>query len=160
MPSANGHGPQRAVLYARVSGDEQAKKGYSLPDQADALRKWAEREGYEVLEEVADEGWSGAYLERPGLDRVRDLVQEGDVSVVAVLFRDRLARGSLWVDISTGEVVRHVYRSNIHWTGSCGNPPADTESLCCNCEWWLSCQTTCCIEGYLTRRTGEDSIER
>jgi DNA invertase Pin-like site-specific DNA recombinase len=31
-------------------------------------------------------------LERPGLDRVRDLVQDGSVDIVAVLFRDRLAR--------------------------------------------------------------------
>lgn len=93
MPSTNGHVSKRAILYARVSGNEQAKKGYSLADQTDALRKWAVAEGYEVLEEIADEGWSGAYLERPGLDRVRDLVQEGSISVVAVLFRDRLARG-------------------------------------------------------------------
>jgi DNA invertase Pin-like site-specific DNA recombinase len=71
MTSTNGHGPKRAILYARVSGEEQAKKGYSLPDQRQALREWAEDEGYEVLEEIADEGWSGTYLERPGLDRVR-----------------------------------------------------------------------------------------
>src|SRR5215213_10408618 len=93
MSSSNGHGPKRAILYTRVSGDEQAKKGYSLLDQSDALRKWAEREGYVVLEEVADEGWSGAYLERPGLDRVRALVEAGGVGVVAALFRDRIARG-------------------------------------------------------------------
>ena len=93
MPNMNGHDPKRAILYARVSGDEQAKKGYSLSDQADSLKKWAVAEGYEILEEVADEGWSGAYLERPKLDRVRNLVQEGNISVVVVLFRDRLARG-------------------------------------------------------------------
>ena len=93
MPNVNGHGPKTAVLYARVSGEEQAKKGYSLPDQRQALREWAKDEGYEVLEEIADEGWSGAYLERPGLDRVRDLVEAGGVSIVAALFRDRIARG-------------------------------------------------------------------
>jgi site-specific DNA recombinase len=57
------------------------------------VRKWAESESYEILEEVADEGWSGAYLERPGLDRVRDLVAAEEVEVVATLSRDRLARG-------------------------------------------------------------------
>ena len=30
MPSTNGHGPKRALLYARVSTQEQATKGYSL----------------------------------------------------------------------------------------------------------------------------------
>jgi site-specific DNA recombinase len=109
MPSANGHGPKRAILYARVSGEEQAKKGYSLSDQRQALREWAEDEGYEVLEEIADEGWSGAYLERPGLDRVRDLVEAGGVGVVAALFRDRIARG-VYVQILKEEFAQHGTR--------------------------------------------------
>ena len=52
MPSTNGHGPKRAILYARVSTDEQARSGYSLAQQLEALREYAAREGYEVLEEV------------------------------------------------------------------------------------------------------------
>ena len=59
MPSTNGHGPMRAVLYARVSTDEQARSGYSLAQQLEALREYAAREGYEVLEEVSDPGQSG-----------------------------------------------------------------------------------------------------
>jgi len=54
MPSTNGHGPKRAILYARVSTDEQARSGYSLAQQIEALREYAAREGYEVLEEVVD----------------------------------------------------------------------------------------------------------
>jgi site-specific DNA recombinase len=52
MPSTNGHSPKRASLYARVSTDEQARSGYSLAQQLEALREHAAREGYEVLEEV------------------------------------------------------------------------------------------------------------
>ena len=92
MPNTNGHGPKRAVLYARVSTDEQARSGYSLAQQIEALRSYAAREGYEVLEEVSDPGQSGASLERPGMDRVRDLVAAGDVSVVLAQDRDRFAR--------------------------------------------------------------------
>jgi hypothetical protein len=68
MPTTNGHGPKRAILYARVSTDEQARSGYSLAQQLEALREYASREGYEVLEEVSDPGQSGASLERPGMD--------------------------------------------------------------------------------------------
>ena len=50
MPNTNGHGPKRAILYARVSTDEQARSGYSLAQQIEALRDYAAREGYEVLE--------------------------------------------------------------------------------------------------------------
>ena len=92
MPSTNGHGPKTAVLYARVSTDEQARSGYSLAQQIEALREYAAREGYEVLEEVADPGQSGTSLERPGMDRVRDLVAAGGVSVVLAQGRDRIAR--------------------------------------------------------------------
>jgi len=58
MPSTNGHGLERAIiwviLYARVSTDEQARSGYSLAQQLEALRDYAAREGYEVLEEVQE----------------------------------------------------------------------------------------------------------
>jgi site-specific DNA recombinase len=79
MTDINGHGPRRAVLYARVSTDEQARSGYSLAQQIEALRDYAGSEGYEILEEVTDPGQSGASLERPGMDRVRDLVAAGGV---------------------------------------------------------------------------------
>ena len=92
MPSTNGHGSQRAVLYARVSTDEQAKSGYSLAQQMEALRQYTASEGYEVLEEVVDPGESGASLERPGMDRVRDLVAAGGVALVLAQDRDRFAR--------------------------------------------------------------------
>src|ERR671939_217734 len=92
MSSTNGHGPQRAILYARVSTDEQARTGYSLAQQLEALRQYAAREGYEILAEVTDPGQSGASLERPGMDRVRDLVVSGDVSMVLAQDRDRFAR--------------------------------------------------------------------
>jgi site-specific DNA recombinase len=91
MPSTNGH-KKTAVLYCRVSTDEQARSGFSLAQQLEALREYAASEGYEVLEEVTDPGQSGASLSRPGMDRVRDLVQSGGVSVVLAQDRDRFAR--------------------------------------------------------------------
>jgi hypothetical protein len=37
MPSTNGHGPKRAILYARVFADEQARSGYSLAQQIEDI---------------------------------------------------------------------------------------------------------------------------
>ena len=45
MPSTNGQGFKMAVLYARVSTEEQARSGYSLAQQLEALRDYAAREG-------------------------------------------------------------------------------------------------------------------
>jgi DNA invertase Pin-like site-specific DNA recombinase len=37
MSSTNGHGSKTAILYARVSTDEQARSGFSLAQQIEAL---------------------------------------------------------------------------------------------------------------------------
>src|SRR5215208_5236538 len=105
MPSTNG--PKRAILYARVSTDEQARSGYSLAQQIEALRQYAANEGYEVLEEVADPGQSGASLERPGMDRVRDLVAAGGVSVVLAQDRDRFTREPAYHYLLRKEFAEH-----------------------------------------------------
>jgi site-specific DNA recombinase len=114
MPSTNGHGLKRAVLwailYARVSTDEQARSGYSLAQQLEALRGYAAREGYEVLEEVSDPGESGASLERPGMDRVRDLVAAGGVSAVLAQDRDRFSREPAYLYLLREEFAAHGTR--------------------------------------------------
>jgi site-specific DNA recombinase len=109
MPSANGSfaGPKQAILYARVSTDEQARSGYSLAQQLEALREYAAREGYEVLAEVDDPGQSGASLERPGMDRVRDLVAAGGVAVVLAQDRDRFAREPEYIYLLREEFAHH-----------------------------------------------------
>ena len=85
--SGDDHSKKTVILYARVSTEEQACSGYSLAQQLEALRQYADREGYEILVEVADPGQSGASLERPGRDRVRDLV--GVRGVRGVLAQER-----------------------------------------------------------------------
>src|SRR5215218_8763628 len=107
MPSINGLGPKMAILYARVSTDEQARSGYSLSQQLEALRTYAAREGYEILEEVQDPGQSGATLERPGMDRVRDLVVAGGVSVVLAQDRDRFSREPAYTYLLRREFEEH-----------------------------------------------------
>ena len=107
MSSTNGHRPQRAILYARVSTDEQARSGYSLAQQLEALREYAAREGYEVIEEIQDPGQSGASLERPGMDRVRDLVVTGRVSVVLAQDRDRFSREPAYTYLLRREFEEH-----------------------------------------------------
>jgi len=82
----------KAILYARVSTRGQAEKGYSLRQQMEALRSRAEANGMKVLAEVTDDGYSGMTVDRPGLDRVRELVEAGGVDVVLAQDRDRFAR--------------------------------------------------------------------
>ena len=125
MPSTNGHGPKRAVLYARVSTEEQARSGYSLAQQLEALREHAAREGYEIFEEVSDPGQSGASLERPGMDRVRDLVAANGVSVVLAQDRDRFAREPAYHYLLRREFEEH--RTRIRALSDRGDEPPEGE---------------------------------
>ena len=84
---------QRAAIYARVSSHRQQKQA-TIESQLAELRERARQDGVCLLEEhiVIDEGHSGSYLDRPGLDRLRDLVHERLIDVVYVHSPDRLAR--------------------------------------------------------------------
>src|SRR5215217_797160 len=107
MQSKNGYSPRKAILYARVSTDEQARSGYSLAQQIEALREYASREGYEVAEEVLDPGQSGASLARPGMDRIRDLIAAGGISAVIAQDRDRFAREPAYLYLLREEFAEH-----------------------------------------------------
>src|ERR687889_459924 len=81
------------AIYARVSTERQERQ-QTIDSQLAALRAWAAGEARDLDEDHAfrDEGYSGARLDRPGLDALRDAVRDGAVELVAVLSPDRLAR--------------------------------------------------------------------
>jgi site-specific DNA recombinase len=81
------------ALYARVSTDQQARDN-TIASQVAALRERIAAEGDRVLPEHAyiDEGYSGAGLVRPALERLRDAVAMGLVGRLHVHAPDRLAR--------------------------------------------------------------------
>jgi DNA invertase Pin-like site-specific DNA recombinase len=54
MTTASGYAQRTAVLYARVSSDEQEKEGFSIPAQKKLLEEYAAREGFRVLKEYVD----------------------------------------------------------------------------------------------------------
>ncbi len=83
----------KAAIYARVSTDKQGRD-QTVDSQLEALRRWAAAHGHELKDEHAyiDEGYSGARLDRPALDRLRDAAREGEFDVLGVYSPDRLAR--------------------------------------------------------------------
>jgi site-specific DNA recombinase len=70
----------RVAVYTRVSTDEQVKFGFSLDEQRRTLEAHAERMGWAVVEEVSDPGDSGADPNRPGLLRVLELAENGEIA--------------------------------------------------------------------------------
>jgi site-specific DNA recombinase len=82
-----------AALYSRVSSERQ-KEEQTIGSQTEALKEYAQAGGYTVLPEwiFQDEGYSGASLQRPDLERLRDLAAEGQIEVILVYSPDRLSR--------------------------------------------------------------------
>ena len=66
---------QTAAIYARVSTDWQAEHGYSLETQIAACEKYAADLGAASVTKYIDDGYSGAYLDRPRLDALRDALR-------------------------------------------------------------------------------------
>ena len=97
-----------AAIYARVSSDQQ-KEEKTIASQTAALMEFARSEGYGVPAEwiFQDEGYSGANLARPGLERVRDLAAEGQIQAVLVLSPDRLSRKYAYQVLLIEELARH-----------------------------------------------------
>lgn len=86
---------QKALIYCRVSTEEQAIKGYSLDAQENFCRSFAIGSGYKVRAVYRDEGKSGTTLDRPALkDLLVKCQEDRSINAVVVQETDRLARNT------------------------------------------------------------------
>ena len=84
----------RVALYPRVSGHEQ-EDNYSIPEQIERMKKYCESRDWMVYKIYTDSGFSGASLERPGLQAMIKDVEDGKVDMVLVYKLDRLSRSRI-----------------------------------------------------------------
>ena len=84
----------KAIGYVRVSTEEQAKDGESLRRQDALIRAEAERQGWELLAVLRDEGISGSKStnKRPGFAALTAMVEAKAAEVVIVADLSRLSR--------------------------------------------------------------------
>jgi len=97
-----------AAIYARVSSEQQREEN-TIASQTASLIEFAKSHNLEVPNEwvFEDEGYSGATLERPGLERVRDLAAEGQIQVMLAYSPDRLSRKYAYQILLIEEFARH-----------------------------------------------------
>ena len=84
----------RAGLYERVSTDEQAKYGYSIKTQIDALEEYCAKNKIKVADHYTDDGVSGgkAAFKRPEMSRLLEDVKEGKIDIILFTRLDRWFR--------------------------------------------------------------------
>jgi site-specific DNA recombinase len=79
------------AVYARVSTLRQEEEG-TIKTQLSALREYARTNGYVIVKEYVDDGWSGDMLARPALDDLRQAAKSKLWNAVLIYDPDRLAR--------------------------------------------------------------------
>src|SRR5512135_2501535 len=89
MPNDN----LRVAIYARVSGEQQAKED-TIASQLEAVTQRIASDALECDPELrfVDDGYSGSILVRPGLKRLRDQAAAGAIDRLYVLDPDRFSR--------------------------------------------------------------------
>jgi site-specific DNA recombinase len=103
----------KVAVYARVSTERQAERG-TIGSQLAVLRENVTAAGHELISEYVDDGHSGARLDRPGLDALRDAAEAGLFEAVCCLSPDRLARAYPYQVLVLDELAR--FGVPVHFT--------------------------------------------
>lgn len=82
----------KCVIYVRVSTEEQAKHGYSIAAQIEKLEAYCISQGWELVQQFVDDGYSAKDLERPRFKEMMHEIEAGGIDVLLVYRLDRLTR--------------------------------------------------------------------
>jgi site-specific DNA recombinase len=109
---------QQIALYARVSSDRQRDE-HTIESQLDAIAERLTVDGIRMEEAVqfVDDGYSGKFLQRPELDRLRDQIAWGAIQRLYVFRPDRLARKYAYQVV----LVEEFQRNNVEVVFVCGS---------------------------------------
>jgi site-specific DNA recombinase len=97
---------KKAVLYARVSTDAQEKEG-TIESQVAELKRQISTASNVLVKEYIDNGYSGAKLDRPALEQLRQDLKTDLFEVIYFLNTDRIARDVAYQTIIVGELLKH-----------------------------------------------------
>jgi site-specific DNA recombinase len=97
---------KRAAIYARVSTEKQEKEK-TIEYQIEELRGFCKKNGFLIVREYIDDGWSGETLARPALDQLRDDASKRLFDVVCIHSPDRLARKFIYQGLVIEELKKN-----------------------------------------------------
>jgi site-specific DNA recombinase len=92
------------AVYARVSTGRQENEE-TIKNQLMVVRDLAKKNGWLIVKEYIDDGWSGDILARPDLDKLRDDAKKKIWEAVLMYDPDRLARRYSYQELVMDELV-------------------------------------------------------
>ena len=94
---------KKCGLYMRVSTEDQAREGFSLPEQRERLETFCKFKGYEIVDYYEDAGISaktGNY--RPEFERLKNDIKAKKINTIVALKLDRITRSIYdWENLMT-----------------------------------------------------------
>jgi len=96
----------KSAYYARTSSDEQREK-QTIQSQIAALEAEIQKNGETVVSRYNDDGFSGAMLDRPGLDKLRADLERKVFTKLYIHSPDRLARDLMLQLLVVKELRKH-----------------------------------------------------
>ena len=82
-------------IYMRVSTEDQAREGFSLPEQKERLEAYCKFNGYKIVEYYTDAGISAKTgNHRPEYDRMLEDGKQGKINMIIALKLDRITRST------------------------------------------------------------------
>jgi len=94
---------KKCGLYMRVSTEDQAREGFSLPEQKERLESFCKFKGYEIIDYYEDAGISAKTgNHRPEFERLKNDIKAKKVNMIVALKLDRITRSIYdWENLMT-----------------------------------------------------------
>ena len=94
---------KKCGLYMRVSTEDQAREGFSLPEQKERLESFCKFKGYEIIDYYEDAGISAKTgNHRPEFERLKDDIKTKKINTIVALKLDRITRSIYdWENLMT-----------------------------------------------------------
>ncbi|MBN1325547.1 recombinase family protein [Candidatus Falkowbacteria bacterium] len=112
---------KKAVLYARVSSSMQEKER-TIESQIAELKRQIRANGDVLIKEYVDDGHSGAVLDRPAMNELRNDLKKNIFETIYILNTDRIARDVTYQNIIIGEFLQYKKQIIINGKDYVNNP--------------------------------------
>ena len=91
--------PVKAALYMRLSQDDERQgESQSIETQRIIITQFAKAQGFQIVGEYIDDGWSGTNFDRPNFKRMMDDMESGKINCIVTKDLSRFGREHIQTD--------------------------------------------------------------